>query len=148
MGQAPYLIAALGIGLLVPMQLALNAQLGSALKSPALGAFFVFVVGVLAMGATLLATRTPLPSLASLAAVPRLAWLGGAIATLYILAVVAVVPKVGVGSAAVLIIAGQLAGSVVLDHLGAFGAPQVPVSLPRLGGVAMVLAGAALVRFG
>lgn len=148
MGNAAYLLAAVVTGLLVPVQLALNAQLGGALRSPYLGAFFVFLVGVLAMGAVLLALRQPLPGAADLRAIPPLAWAGGAIATIYILAVVILVPRIGVGTTAVLIIAGQIAGALLLDHLGAFGAPRIPFNALRAAGLAAVVAGATLVRIG
>jgi transporter family-2 protein len=79
--------------------------------------------------------------------VPVSAWVGGIIATLYILAVVYLVPKLGVGSAAVLIIAGQLVTALVLDHLGAFGTAQDPITWIKAAGAGLVLAGAALVKF-
>ena len=146
--QAVLIAAAFATGVLVPLQLALNGLLGTALKSATLGAFFIFVTGVAAMGTVLLASRTALPGSAALVAVPPVAWLGGIIATAYILAVVVLVPKLGVGTTAVLIVAGQVAGALVLDHLGAFGTAQVPVSPVKLLGAASVVGGAALVRIG
>ena len=146
--QGFLIAAAFATGILVPLQLALNGLLGTALKSAYLGAFFVFVTGVAAMGAVLALSRTALPGPAALGAVPPVAWLGGLIATAYILAVVVLVPKLGVGTTAVLIIAGQVAGALALDHLGAFGTAQVPVSALKLLGAAAVIGGAALVRVG
>lgn len=147
MGQWVFVLAALVTGALVPVQLALNGQLGTALKSPYLGAFFVFVVGVLAMGAALLVMRQSLPSVQVLGAVPPLAWVGGLIATIYILAVVVLVPKLGVGSVAVLVIAGQVIAALALDHFGTFGTAQVQITWTKVFGGGLVLVGAALVRF-
>lgn len=48
------------------------------------------------------------PTIGELAEAPPTVWLGGAIAVLYILDVVIVTPKLGLGSTAVLIIAGQI----------------------------------------
>ena len=141
-------LAAFVTGLFVPVQLALNGQLGTALKSAYLGAFFVFVTGVAAMGLVLAVSRTGLPAPASLAAVPPVAWFGGVIATVYILAVVILVPRLGVGATAVLIIAGQVAGALVLDHFGAFGAPEIKLSATRIAGGVAVVVGALLVRVG
>ncbi len=147
MSQWVFVLAALVTGALVPVQLALNGQLGTALKSPYLGAFFVFVVGVLAMGAALVVMQEGLPSAQALGAVPPMAWVGGLVATIYILAVVVLVPKLGVGSVAVLVIAGQVIAALVLDHLGAFGTAQVSITGMRVLGGGLVLTGAALVRF-
>ncbi len=141
-------LAAFVTGLLVPVQLALNGQLGQALKSAYLGAFFVFVTGVMAMGLVLVVSRTALPGPAALGAVPIPAWTGGIIATAYILSVVILVPRLGVGSTAILIIAGQITGALLLDALGAFGTTQVALTPTRMAGAAAVLAGAAAVRFG
>ncbi|MEM9972985.1 MAG: DMT family transporter [Pseudomonadota bacterium] len=141
-------LAAFFTGILVPVQLALNGQLGTALKSAYLGAFAIFVTGVAAMGIVLVASRTALPAPATFAAVPPLAWFGGVIATLYILAVVILVPRLGVGATAVLIIAGQVVGALALDHLGAFGAAEVKLSAIRVLGGALVIGGALLVRVG
>ena len=103
---------------------------------------------MLAMGAVLIAVRQPLPTMGVLRDVPPLAWAGGAIATIYILAVVILVPRIGVGMSAVLIIAGQIAGALLLDHLGAFGAPRIAFSGLRALGLTAVVTGAALVRIG
>lgn len=133
-------------GALIPFQLAFNGQLGLALKGPVIASFFVFLTGVIATGLVLIAARSPLPELSALKSVPLTAWAGGIIATLYILAVVYLVPKLGVGSAAVLIIAGQLITALLLDHLGAFGMQQESISLTRLAGAALVVSGAALIK--
>lgn len=149
MNAAPLLfLAAFATGLAVPVQLALNAQLGQTLRSAWIGAFFVFAVGLAAMALVLLLTRTALPAPARLAEVPPLAWGGGIIATVYILAVVLLVPRLGVGTVAVAIIAGQIVGALALDAWGAFGAPQVGLSALRVLGGAAVVAGALLVRLG
>lgn len=148
MSQSLLAFLAILTGALIPFQLAFNGQLGAALKSVYLGAFFVFLVGVLALFAILLTMRSPWPSLSDLSLVPWTAWLGGIIATAYIVAVVFLIPRLGVGSTAVLIIAGQIVAAMVLDHIGAFGAAASPVTPTRLGGAALVLAGAALVKVG
>jgi transporter family-2 protein len=147
MGQMILVIMALATGAMIPLQLAFNGQLGTALKGPVMASFFVFLTGVVATGLVLLIARTPLPDMATMKAVPVSAWVGGIIATLYILAVVYLVPKLGVGSAAVLIIAGQLVTALVLDHLGAFGTAQDSISWLKAAGAGLVLTGAALVKF-
>ena len=79
---------------------------------------------------------------------PWTAWFGGIVATAYIVAVVFLVPRLGVGSTAVLIIAGQIVAAMILDRLGGFGAEAMPLTTLKLGGAGMVLLGAALVKFG
>jgi transporter family-2 protein len=51
-----------------------------------------------------------------------------------------------VGGAAfiALIVAGQMTGAMLLDHYGALGFPERPVTALRLAGVAMVVVGVVL----
>ncbi len=146
MYQTLFLSLAFATGLMIPFQLAFNAQLGTAVKSPLTGAFFVFAVGLIATAVVILLSRAPLPSLTMVSKVPTTAWIGGIIATLYIVAVVFLVPKIGVGMTAVLVVAGQLVGALILDHFGAFGAPQSPLSLLRGVGLVLVVSGAVLIK--
>ncbi|MEN0000455.1 MAG: DMT family transporter [Pseudomonadota bacterium] len=139
---------ALLTGALVPLQLAFNGQLGTALRSPYLGALGVFIVGTITVAALLIMLRSSVPSLADLRAVPMTAWIGGLLATGYIVAVVFLVPRLGVGTTAVAIIAGQLVAAMILDHVGAFGAVQSSLTWVKLAGATLVLAGAGLVKFG
>ena len=142
------LLTALAVltGAMVPFQLAFNGQLGQALRSTTTGAMFVFLIGLLTLVAIALLTRAPLPDGPTLQAVPWTAWFGGLIAVAYIVAVVYLIPRLGVGSSAILIIAGQVLAALLLDHLGAFGMPQVRIDLPRLSGGLMVIGGAWLIR--
>ena len=45
-----------------------------------------------------------------------------------------------------LMVGGQLLISLALDHFGVLGVPQQPLSLGRIAGVGLVLAGVLLVR--
>ena len=54
--------------------------------------------------------------------------------------------RLGIGLYLSSVVAGQLVSSVVLDHVGAFGIPVRRVDLARVGGVALLVLGVALVR--
>ena len=56
------------------------------------------------------------------------------------------VPRMGIALFLVATIAGQLAGSLVMDHIGAFGAQVREASLAKVFGIAVVLAGILLVQ--
>ena len=45
------------------------------------------------------------------------------------------------------IIVGQLSAALVVDHFGLFGGPVVRMSLTRVAGVALLLAGITLMRW-
>ena len=56
------------------------------------------------------------------------------------------VPRLGAAMTITLMVAGQLALSLLLDHFGALGVPRQPLNLGRIAGVALVFAGVLLVR--
>lgn len=57
-------------------------------------------------------------------------------------------PRLGVGLYLSCVIAGQLMGSVALDHFGAFGTTMHRIDAARLAGIAALLAGVLLIRGG
>ena len=56
------------------------------------------------------------------------------------------VPRLGAMSVMALLIAGQMAMSLVLDHFGWLGIPAQPVSLWRILGAVLLFAGVVLIR--
>lgn len=92
------------------------------------------------------ATRPPLPSVSELVAARKTVWLGGVIATGYIVAIVVLTPKLGVGLTTGLILVGQILTALVLDHLGAFGSAQHMLNAGRLAGLALMIAGIATIK--
>jgi transporter family-2 protein len=81
-------LGALVTGLLIPLQLAFNAQLGRAVGSPFSSALIVALVMSAALALVTLASRTALPSPSVIATVPFTAWIGGLLAAFYIVAIV------------------------------------------------------------
>lgn len=65
---------------------------------------------------------------------------------LYLFAAAFVAPRAGIALFAASITAGTMIGAVALDHFGSFGGAVVRINLPRVIGVAMLLAGVALIR--
>lgn len=122
-----------------------NARLAGAVASPVNAALISFAVGTLVLAALAAALRTA-PDMAATRALPFWAWLGGAYGAVFVVAAAFAVPRLGVASTITLMIAGQLALSLVLDHFGWLGVPRQPLSLTRVAGVALVLAGVLLVR--
>lgn len=122
-----------------------NARLAGAVASPVNAALISFAVGTLVLAALAAVLRTP-PDMAATRALPFWAWLGGAYGAVFVVAAAFAVPRLGVASTITLMIAGQLALSLVLDHFGWLGVPRQPLSLTRVAGVALVLAGVLLVR--
>jgi bacterial/archaeal transporter family-2 protein len=141
------LLLALLAGALMAVQAPTNALLGKASGSPVVAALISFIVGTLALGAIVAATSGRLFA-PELKAVPWYAWLGGFYGAVFVVVAAFGAPKIGVGPLLTAVIGGQLIGAIVLDHYGLLGLTRQPVSLEKIGGVALVLFGAWLVRRG
>jgi transporter family-2 protein len=127
------------------LQAPTNARLMTAVGSPVNAAFVSFAVGTVALGlmAILFQTR---PDMVAARSLPWYAWIGGLYGVVFVIAATWGVPRLGVALTITLMVAGQLLISLILDHFGAFGAPQQPINLGRLAGVALVIGGVLMVR--
>lgn len=139
-------LAALG-GAGLALQAPTNAMLGRAAGSAANAAFISFLVGSAALGVFCLIARAR-PDGAALRALPWYAWSGGIYGAFFVAVAAFGAPRIGVGALLTAAVAGQLATGVLLDHLGALGLERHPANLTRMAGLALVVAGAALVRRG
>lgn len=146
MTQWPLLLAAFATGMVVPLQLVFNGQLGGVTRNAFIASLIVFLTGALVLTVLVALLRPTLPSLGDLRAAPRTVWLGGLIATGYIVAIVLITPRLGVGLTTGLILVGQLVMALALDHFGAFGNPQHALSLGRAAGLGLMVAGIVAIK--
>ena len=140
----PLVLVALLAGALLPVQAGVNVQLRGLLGNPIVAAFVSFAVGTLCLLAYLVAVR---PETAGWAGVVRTSWwhwTGGLLGTLLVVSSIVLAPRLGASVLFALIVAGQLAASVLIDHFGLFGYPRRPADLVRLLGVALVCVGVVL----
>lgn len=140
------ILLALVAGALQPFQAAINSRLGKEVGNPI---FSVFVSGLLSgvvLGVYLLFTRQVLPKgLSAAVGLPWWMWLGGVLGAAYLTAIVISTGKLGTGISMALVIAAQVAVSVVLDHFAAFGLERHPLSVGRVAGVVLFGVGAFLI---
>ncbi|CAN7253025.1 DMT family transporter [Pseudoxanthomonas sp. LjRoot168] len=134
---------ALFIGMLLPLQALINASLGRQTFGPVFASLASFMVGTGVLLAWWLLTR-PVFVPAALGKVPWWAWTGGVIGAVFVASATLLVPRLGAASLICLVVAGQLVGSVVLDHFGVLH-PRQPVDVVRMAGLLLVVAGAVLV---
>jgi len=133
-------------GMMMPTQAVINNRLAGFLESPVLAAFVSFVVGTLALLVYIIAAGIPLGNLTSLKNASFILWTGGILGAFFVTSAAILVPKLGVALTFSLIVGGQMAVTLVLDHYGFFGAPVKEVNTMRMLGVAFVIAGVVLIR--
>lgn len=138
-------LACLAAGMMNAIQAPTNASLVGSVGSPLNAALVSFAVGTVVLLVLALAMRVK-PDLAAMRGLPWWAWMGGVYGAFFVTVAAFATPRLGVAFVITLMIAGQLIMSIILDHIGAFGVAERPVSWARLAGVALVFAGVILVR--
>ncbi len=140
-------LLAFAVGMLLPFQAGINAQLKGFLGNPVQAALLSFTVGTTLLLVLAFAMQLPLPSGKVLAGIPWWAWLGGGLCgAIYITMVILLTPRLGASTTFGLIIAGQLIMSMVLDHLGAVGFAVHPINAWRVAGAVLLILGVILIR--
>jgi transporter family-2 protein len=76
---------------------------------------------------------------------PWYSYFGGVLAAIFVALIILIVPKVGITAALTAIIVGQLSMSMFLDATGLFALERIPISVPRIIGVLLLLAGMRLI---
>lgn len=145
----PTLIVALGAlmaaGMALSVQAPINAALARGLGDPVVAACANFLVGFLVLLVVCL-VRGVGPQAGALTLTPVWAWVGGALGTCYIVALIWSVPQTGALTAAAAVIFAQLATALILDRVGAFGLPVQDITWQRLVGLGLVMSGLLLSR--
>ncbi len=133
-------------GAVLPLQAGLNVQLGKSVHQPIFAAFASFLIGTLGLLVYLLVLKFDFSSLEQTKTVSPVVWLAGILGAFYVAVVIILAPKLGTALTFVLIVAGQMIVSLVLDHYGLLGLPVKQINWQRLLGVVFLVAGVLLIR--
>jgi transporter family-2 protein len=148
--RAPRVPFGVFAGAVLPVQGAVNVQLRADLDAPFAAAMWSFAVAAAAMAAVyaglMAARRAPAPRVHALRRVPWWGWLGGLCGAIYVTSIFLLIPHIGVAPTVGLTVAGQQLASVFVDRHGWLRLPRRPIAPGRLAGVAIVLAGVALIQ--
>jgi len=131
-------------GSFLPAQAGVNARLAKFVGGPVRASMVSFAVGAVALFLVVLLFYRSQNQHASDA--PWWAWIGGLLGAFYVTSTVVVPIRIGAAAFFGILVAAQLVASVVLDKYGWIGFPKHDLSAGRLVGVALLIAGAVLVR--
>ncbi len=140
------LFIALIAGMMTPLQAGLNGKMGRVIGDPVYAALISFLVGTIGLLCYAIVTRVEFASIRHAVNIHWTIWSAGLLGAFYVTAVIIIAPKLGATLTFSLIIAGQLAMSVFLDHFGLLGIPVQSFSWQRLLGIALITAGVILIR--
>lgn len=136
-----------GAGVSFVVQQVLNANLRGCLGSASWAAFISYFGGVVTMLVVLLVIREPWLSAGSVIKSSWWMWTGGFFGAIYIVVAIVLVPRLGAATVVALIVSGQMLASLVFDQFGLLGLIQHPVSILRIIGALLLIAGVILIRF-
>jgi len=143
-----YLYTAIGLalGCMVPIQSAVNSQLGQQLKHPLQASFTSFLVGTLVLAIILTVFDIGFPFTKQLGQTSWYLFTGGVMGAIFVSTVIVLIPRSGTLVILSSTVAGQLILAAVADHFGWFGLPHNPISFQRVVGIILLISGVLLVH--
>jgi len=139
-------LIAMLVGVVLPVQSGVNAQLRIGVGHPLLAAFISFAVGTVALLGLNLALRTPVPSGETLGRISWWHWIGGLLGATYVYLAIVLAPRLGAATLVAAIVTGQMVTSLLLDHFGLIGYPQQSLTPARALGALLVIGGVLLIQ--
>ena len=143
-------------GNVLAVALTVAGGVGGAVQAAVMGRFgervgtfealaFATLLTALLTAALLLVARQSLDGYSAGLRQPPWLWSGAAMSALIIFALTFAAPRIGVTATIGIITAGNLAVGTIFDRFGFFGLERIPLHWPRVLGILMLGAGAALV---
>ncbi len=136
-----YYIFAFGVGLILAVHLAMNADVGQKLGNARAGNAIFWVVG--AIVAVIIWLAGPDRSaVLELTKVNPLLLLAGALGASLVLAIAVIIPRIGAGAANVMLLAGQVIAGVLISHFALWSSPETSITPVKIVGIAVMIGGA------
>ena len=140
------LVALIGGGM-IALQAPINAEAASRLGNPLAAATMSFCVGTVALMVLVALFARHSTDLGALKSLPLYMLLGGGLlGAVYVTVNLMLAPKIGIAAVMALGIAGQLFAALLIDRFALFEMVEREFSVGRVGGAALVLVGALMVR--
>jgi transporter family-2 protein len=137
---------ALAAGISFVFQQAVNSNLRMEIGSPWWAGFVSYAGGTVAMLLMAVLLRENLPSADMVYRSSWLSWTGGIFGAVYIAISILLLPRLGAATVIALLVSGQMIGSIVFDRYGLLGVPVHELSVSRVAGAALLIAGVVLIR--
>ncbi|WP_168541575.1 DMT family transporter [Acinetobacter sp. A2] len=135
---------AMGIGIAMAFQTAINSQLREYLYSPLQAALFSFLVGTIVLAILVFFQQVEKPSFSTLQHIPWYLWMGGCLGVYAISISIYSAPKLSLLTLSGVIIFGQMLASMLIDHFGFLGTEKVSINWQRILGSVVIFIGVLL----
>ena len=140
-----FMIMALILGAILPLQAAINARLSKTAGSPVMAALFLLRSALSAYYFLFVTRQFNLQWIISQRS-PWWVWVGGLLGTFFVAGIVILLPRLGVALAFSLVIAGQMLAAMIFDQFGWLGVSIREISFGKIAGAILLIAGVVLIR--
>ena len=134
-------------GAVLPLQTGINGQLSRHVAGAIPAAMISFLVGTVILIAITLAMRQ-MPTAQTLRSAESWQLTGGMLGAFFLVSAALAGPRIGAVLFIALVLAGQLTMALLLDHFGWAGFRESPVTLGKIGGILLIVAGIWMIRRG
>jgi len=141
-----FIIMALSLGAILPIQAAINAKLAKTVGSPMVAAFVSFSVGTIGLLLFVLAARQISWQQFAVHGRPWWLWSGGILGIFFVSGIVVVLARLGTVLAFSLVLAGQMLAAILIDQYGWLGVSIREISWGRMAGVILLIVGVVMIR--
>lgn len=134
-------------GAFIAIQAPINSQLSKGLGLPVAAAAFSFLSGAVVLGiVSVMVTRLQGISLDWRAPAPWLFVAGGVLGGVYVTSATILTPRLGAAALMAFLVTGQLLAGMMIDRVGFLGVAVREISMGRIAGAVLLLAGALMIR--
>jgi len=141
MNKTFYYLLAFGVGLVIAVHLAMNADLGEKIENARAANAVFWTIGA-AVAIIIWLASPDRNAITRLKDVNPLLLLAGAMGAGLVLAITIIIPKIGAGATNVMQLAGQVIAGVLISQFALWSSPQESISVLKVVGVAVMVGGA------
>jgi transporter family-2 protein len=131
------------LGVVLAVHLSMNGKVGAVLQNARVGNALFWCIG--ALGAVAIGVSGwQGGALDPLKQVHPLLLTAGVLGACLVFAIAWLIPQVGAGSVMITLLAGQVVGGLIMSHYGWLGSPEQPITISKVLGVIIMIAGVVL----
>lgn len=148
MNNASLFLLSFSVGILVVIQGGINARLGVMLNNTLLATSAALVMSASFTLLAVFMTIRELPSLDQIQTIPTYMWFtGGALSFLAVTLFYYIIPRIGISTAVIFGLSGQIIFAAIASHFGWFGMPMEPITIKKVMGVIVMVLGVLLIKY-
>jgi transporter family-2 protein len=148
MNNSSLLLLSFSVGILVVIQGGINARLGVLLNSSLLATSAALVMSASFTLIAVFMTVRELPSTDQIQTIPTYMWFtGGALSFLAVTLFYYIIPRIGISTAVVFGLSGQIIFAAIAGHFGWFGMPLEPMTIKKIMGMLVLTMGIILIKY-